>query len=214
MLTIKGTDLSTKENLLRSGLSQFLLVGYEKANLRKICKDAGVTTGAFYKYFTDKEELFSELVKPLANNIEKIYHSYEEEGFDEYNLSIPISKETIKKVLDLKRKGSIQTVKYLFSMRDIFELLVFQSYGTKYENFLDLLIEVEDKNQRQILDMIHGEQKSSEMITDESIHLIDHAYYNALSHAVTHAESERDLEKNVQIIADFFNEGWKKIRGI
>lgn len=212
MTKINPEKPSTKEKILKIGMEQFLLEGYEKANLRKICKNAGVTTGAFYKHFTDKEDLFAELVKPLADNIESTYHSYEKQGFNAYGLATPISKETVKEVLDLKKRGSIQTVKYLFSMKDIFELLVFQSYGTKYENFLDLLIDAEDKNQRKILDMIHGEEKSQEMITDEGIHLIDHAYYNALSHAVTHSENEEELVKNAEIIAGFFNEGWKKLR--
>lgn len=97
-------------------------------------------------------------------------------------------------------------------MKEIFELLIFQSYGTQFENFLDLLISAEDKNQRKILNMIHGEEKSQETVTDEGIHLIDHAFYNALSHAVTHSKNEKELVKNAEIITDFFNEGWKKFR--
>lgn len=202
----------THKNILDSGLNLFLKEGYEKANLREICKNAGVTTGAFYKHFKDKADLFTELVKPLADSIEKIYHSYEEKGFMAYNVDYLISDKTIDEVLALKKKGAIETVKYLFSMKGIFELLVFQSYGTKYENFLDMLITAEDENQRKILNMIHGEEKSKRIVTDEGIHLIDHAFYNALSHAVSHSKNEKELVKNAEIITDFFNEGWKKFR--
>ena len=34
--------------LLKSGKEQFLAHGFEKASLRTICKEAGLTTGAFY----------------------------------------------------------------------------------------------------------------------------------------------------------------------
>ncbi len=44
----------THERILKSGLAAFLEEGFEKANLRRICKAAGVTTGAFYKHFKDK----------------------------------------------------------------------------------------------------------------------------------------------------------------
>lgn len=202
----------THENILESGLKLFLKEGYEKANLRQICKNAGVTTGAFYKHFEDKADLFTELVKPLADNIEQVYHNYEYQGFIAYSEDKIISKKTIEEVLALKKKGTIETVKYLFSMKELFELLIFQSYGTQYENFLDLLISAENKNQRKILNMIHGEEKSLETVTDEEIHLIDHAFYNALSHAVTHSKNEKELVKNSEIITGFFNKGWKKFR--
>ena len=54
-----GNYQETHERILKSGLAAFLEEGFEKANLRRICKAAGVTTGAFYKHFKDKEALFS-----------------------------------------------------------------------------------------------------------------------------------------------------------
>ena len=61
-----GNYQETHERILKSGLAAFLEEGFEKANLRRICKAAGVTTGAFYKHFKDKEALFSELVEHPA----------------------------------------------------------------------------------------------------------------------------------------------------
>jgi AcrR family transcriptional regulator len=37
----------TEENLIRCGREEFLEKGYAGANLRNICKRAGVTTGLF-----------------------------------------------------------------------------------------------------------------------------------------------------------------------
>ena len=48
MTEITGYDLTHKK-IMDSGKVNFLNDGYERANLRKICKDAGVTTGAFYR---------------------------------------------------------------------------------------------------------------------------------------------------------------------
>lgn len=68
MTEITGYDLTHKK-IIDSGKVNFLNDGYERANLRKICKDAGVTTGAFYRHFNDKEDLFISLVDPLANEL-------------------------------------------------------------------------------------------------------------------------------------------------
>ena len=48
----------TIEKLKKAGKEEFIENGYQRASLRKICKSAGVTTGAFYFSFESKEALF------------------------------------------------------------------------------------------------------------------------------------------------------------
>ena len=59
--------------LLRSGKEQFLAHGFEKASLRTICKEAGLTTGAFYNHFSGKEDLFAALVEPMLRGFQNMY---------------------------------------------------------------------------------------------------------------------------------------------
>ena len=51
----------TKEKILDTALRHFLKDGFSGASLRNIVKDAGLTTGAFYKYYPTKEMLFDAL---------------------------------------------------------------------------------------------------------------------------------------------------------
>ena len=55
----------TEQNLIRFGKAEFLSKGYAKANLRDICKAAGVTTGAFYFSFENKEALLAAILDPV-----------------------------------------------------------------------------------------------------------------------------------------------------
>jgi len=55
---IRSNFDDTHSKILDCGRKHFLKNGFEKASLRDICKDAGVTTGAFYRHFNDKNELF------------------------------------------------------------------------------------------------------------------------------------------------------------
>ena len=55
----------TEQNLIKSGKAEFLSKGYVKANLRDICKAAGVTTGAFYFSFENKEALLAAILDPV-----------------------------------------------------------------------------------------------------------------------------------------------------
>lgn len=141
-----GNYQETHERILKSGLAAFLEEGFEKANLRRICKAAGVTTGAFYKHFKDKEALFSELVEPLASMIRKAYAQGEERGFAGYDEGKPVTPEQVRAALEAKAAGTLATTAMLYSHRDIYELLVFRSYGTPYEHFLDWLVDEEDKD--------------------------------------------------------------------
>ena len=42
---------NTRQNILKTALNHFLEYGFSGASLRSIVKDAGLTTGAFYKYY-------------------------------------------------------------------------------------------------------------------------------------------------------------------
>ena len=46
--------LSTLEKILAAAKAEFLEKGYQSASLRNIVKSAGVTTGAFYGYYSSR----------------------------------------------------------------------------------------------------------------------------------------------------------------
>ena len=76
-----GTYEATHTRILESGKEMFLLNGYERTNLRDLCGEAGVTTGAFYRHFRDKEALFSALVEPAVKSIQDTYETAADECF-------------------------------------------------------------------------------------------------------------------------------------
>ena len=111
-----GNYQETHERILESGLAAFLEEGFEKANLRRICKAAGVTTGAFYKHFEDKEALFTELVEPLASMIREAYAQGEERGFAGYDEGRPVTPEQVRAALEAKAAGTLATTAILTSI--------------------------------------------------------------------------------------------------
>lgn len=58
---------STLEHIHIAAKKEFLEKGFRSASLRIIVKSAGVTTGAFYGYYSSKEELFAALVDEHYN---------------------------------------------------------------------------------------------------------------------------------------------------
>ena len=56
----------TLARIQQAALEEFSEKGFLGASLRQIVKNAGVTTGAFYGYFSSKEALFAAIVEPHA----------------------------------------------------------------------------------------------------------------------------------------------------
>ena len=71
-----GDELETREKLLKSALAEFSEKGYMKASLRKICADAGVTTGALYFFFRNKNDLFAAIVDPPLKELCRLLNEH------------------------------------------------------------------------------------------------------------------------------------------
>lgn len=70
---------TTLKKILSAGKAEFLEKDFNSASLRNIVKTAGVTTGAFYGYFSGKEALFAALVEEHAKAIMNIFMSAQED---------------------------------------------------------------------------------------------------------------------------------------
>lgn len=113
-------DVSVKEKLLNSGKEEFLLHGFKNASLRRICSKAGVTTGALYFFFNNKEDLFGSIIeKPLALYQELIQASIQKETAD---LNTAVENEE-------------NIIRFLMTYRDECILILEKSAGAKYESF-------------------------------------------------------------------------------
>lgn len=60
---------ATRLRILDIGKKTFIEKGYEDAYLRDIAREAGVTTGAIYGHYKDKDALFVDLVKPVLDGL-------------------------------------------------------------------------------------------------------------------------------------------------
>ena len=59
---MRETEHTTLERIHEAAREEFLQHGFIQASLRRIVRNAGVTTGAFYGYYNSKEALFEALV--------------------------------------------------------------------------------------------------------------------------------------------------------
>ena len=65
----------TLTRIHQAAMEEFLEKGFADASLRQIVKNAGVTTGAFYGYYSSKDALFTALVEPHAAAVMGIFRT-------------------------------------------------------------------------------------------------------------------------------------------
>lgn len=63
-----GIMTDSKKQILQTALKLFLKNSYKEVSLRDIVNEVGLTKGAFYHYYSSKDELFEEVVKYFYNN--------------------------------------------------------------------------------------------------------------------------------------------------
>ena len=68
-------DHSIDPRIFESARKEFLENGFEKASLKAICEGAGVTTGALYKRYKGKEDLFSAVVDQTVKDLYEVAHA-------------------------------------------------------------------------------------------------------------------------------------------
>ncbi len=116
-------DHRAVDDLLRAAKEHFLKSGYEKASLRKICASAGVTTGALYFSFANKEALFDALVGPTLHKLDAILDEVERKVLVEGG-----------KNFDANAFNDF-IFKFLIDNKDGIRLLMARAEGSQYEDF-------------------------------------------------------------------------------
>ena len=139
---------ATLESIQRAAMQEFLDKGFQGASLRQIVKNAGVTTGAFYGYFSSKEALFNALVEPhaaaLMGKFMEAQITFAELPEDEQPAHMGVESGTY---LDWM-------VDYICQHREPVKLLLTRAEGTSYEHFVHNMVEVEVEYTLQYMEVL------------------------------------------------------------
>lgn len=200
-----GSYESTHQKILDSGKKLFLKNGYEHTNLRELCKDAGVTTGAFYRHFEDKAAIFSELVDEAAQGLLSRFDMAEDECFDY------LENGNTEEVWKVSSETVIEFIRYTYMHFDEFKLILCCSGGTKYSDYIDLIVERDLKSTYRMFEVLDRRGISYYHATNNELHMILHAYYACLFETVLHDFTKEAALESVQSLSNFFSAGWRRL---
>lgn len=194
----------TKERLIESALAEFSGKGYAKASLRRICADAGVTTGALYFFFKDKEDLFAAIVEQPFNELKNLLLKHFAAEHE-----IPLS-EMYKHIEDGHDQLSASLIHHLYSNFDAFMLLLTKAQGTRFERCVDEMADMTDNAFRAIAKSI-SKQLTDKRVNSYMLHWLSHMIIDAFIHLITHEPDEKKAVKIMQRTMNFFVKSWMEL---
>ncbi len=200
-------DKQTRKKLIESAKKEFIEKGYMKASLRNICKDAGLTTGAMYFFFKDKDELFESIVGgPLIELENTIKAHFSLEAAMDRNINSFTPQD-----LEDDYEAALSILSVLYRYKEEYVLVMENAAGSKYENIVDHFVE---NIYEHYLGMYCRMKKytSPKKLTEEDrfiVHWMSHDQIEIFIHLLTHCESEKEAAKQMKNMFNYMVGGWR-----
>lgn len=198
----------THMRIINSAKKEFLEKGFINANLREISKNAGITTGAFYRHFQDKEALFDALVDPLIQALDTMYKQTMQETYD------LLETDQLKKMWGIYAEVLVQYTEFMYQYFDEFKLLLTRSEGTKHQSFRNDLVAMEAKETRRFMEELRRRGVAVNDVSDEELNMVSSAYYASIFEVIIHDYPKDRAMKHAHTLVRFLQPGWKEIFGI
>ncbi|MBQ8964561.1 MAG: TetR/AcrR family transcriptional regulator [Clostridia bacterium] len=198
-------DVSIDPRLLESAKRHFLDDGFEKASLRTICEDAGITTGALYKRYSGKDELFTAVVRETVDAIDTVSTP---------RSSVPVSELSdtdLIRAWNMDQEDMMWWMRFLNDHHDGFTLLLRCSQGSRWSNFNRDLVERMSGITWGYLEEAKRRGLSSRQIRREEMYILLSAFWQTIYEPFIQGFDWDRIEEHCLLICHLFN--WNKVLG-
>ena len=198
---------ATLEKIQQAALTEFLDKGFLSASLRQIVKNAGVTTGAFYGYFSCKEALFASIVEPHAAALMGRFMEAQTSFAGRPEAEQPEHMgEDSESCLDWM-------VDYICQNREPVKLLLCRAEGTGYESFVHNMVEVEVEYTLRYMEVLRRLARRLPTLSRSLCHIIASGMFNGLFEVVIHDMPYEQALRDVKQLRAFYTAGWLELVG-
>jgi len=191
-----------------SARKHFMEKGFRDASIRNICKDAGVTNGAFYAHFASKEELFDGIVASSVEGLNSLYS-----GEEEQYMTVKSTQDVIDSFLGAFNSSKV-LIKYVCDHREDFTLVIKSGSGTHYEGFVDMLIDEEVNATMNFLKKSKRYVKTVDKISPSIIRFSATFLISTIFDGIVKGLSEKEILHEIKILTDYCIAGYKMLLGI
>lgn len=192
-------DHSIDPRILESARTEFLINGFEKASLKTICEGAGVTTGALYKRYKGKEDLFSAVVEQTVADLYEVARVRGDKD------PAAMSDQELIKAWDMDGADMMWWFHFLYDRRDDFYLLLSCSQGTRYANFPHDWVELLTKATSAYLAEAQRRGLCRNDVEPAELHILLSAFWTTIYEPFIHHFTWEQIEAHCRIVCGLFN---------
>lgn len=198
-------DHSIDPRILDSAKQEFLALGFEKASLQHICEQAQVTTGALYKRYRSKDDLFRAVVADTVSDMKEIVK--QKTCMD---LSA-LSDSALITAWDMDNDYMMWWFRFLYDRHDGFVLLIKCSEGSSYANFQHDWVEtMTHATYEYYQEAVHRGLTSTD-IPMEEMHVLLSAFWNTIYEPFIHDFTWEQIEAHSRLVCRLFD--WYEVLG-
>lgn len=199
---MQDTSNLTLNKIQQAAIDEFLEKGFRGASLRQIVKHAGVTTGAFYGYFSSKEALFASIVEPHAQAIMANFMQAQLKFAD-------LPKDEQPSHMGIESSSCVNwMVNYICDHREPVKLLLLKAEGTSYENFVHNIVEVEVEYTLKYMDVLRELGYLVPQLDRTLCHIISSGMFGGIFEVVIHDIPKDQAMRDVGQLRAFYTAGW------
>lgn len=195
----------TLEKIQQAAMEEFQEKGFLEASLRQIVKHAGVTTGAFYGYFSSKQALFASIVEPHAALMMRKYVEAHT-AFSE----LP-EEEKPHHMSEESKEYMNWLVDYICENREPVKLLLCRAEGTGYESFVHNMVEIEVDSTLQYIETLRSLGQNPPQIERSMCHILASGMIGGVFEIVIHDIPKEQALRDVKQLQEFFTAGWTRL---
>ena len=199
-------DMSIDPKLLDSAREEFLKKGFLKSDLKTICDNAGVTTGAVYKRYKGKEELFAAVVGDVVSALDSFLEK--RSGVDFSSLT----DDDIRASWKMSYDAMSPMFRMLRSYGDDFKLLIDKSSGTRFENFSHDYVIKMSYAYEQFYKEAYKRGIAGTKVSRKEFHILLTSFWSSICEPFVHDMSEKQMEEHCLIMCRFFD--WAAVVGM
>ena len=192
-----------RSRILDVAKQQFELKGYSKTSMREIAESAGVGVGNIYNYFTNKDDLFREVVRPVLYALEAMLQ--EHHGIRGEDIMMMRSEEYLKSCID-------EYVSLIDKHSALMKILLFHAQGSSLECFRE---NYTDRSTELVkIWFASMQQKHPEIntaVSDFIIHLHTVWMFTMFEELLMHSVPRQEMEAILHDYILFEIQGWRAI---
>lgn len=182
---------------------QFGQKGYSKTSMREIAGAVGVGVGNIYNYFTNKDELFREVVRPVLLALEAMLQ--EHHGIRGEDVMLIRSEQYLKDCID-------EYVSLINEHRDLMRILLFCAQGSSLEHFRESYTDRSTELVKAwFIAMKEKHPNINTVVSDFIIHLHTVWMFTLFEELLMHSVHNEEMESILHDYILFEIQGWRAI---